>query len=304
VAYTSPVDVGDLPSLIAHRMLAERGYDVETTFFAQPELAVEALARGDVEFANGGVRAFWAAVGKGADLVMVMEHAENGYQIAAHADIRSAEDLTGRTLALSSPGALPTALGEAYLRRCAGATPLVLNMPHSGDRLAALAAGAIDAAVLQRADVARLEGRAPGRFHVLARFDEAFPDLRFEGLFVNGRFARANRPAVIDYVRARIQANREVLDDPALLFAEARRWPAMGSLDDTIVNGEIRAPAWTRDGGLRPGSAAATLAFFVSAGSLPASLGAGRLADTSFLTEALRFAPSAVKAPAVPRQRP
>lgn len=288
VAYTSAANVGDLPSLIAHRALERQGYQVNAIFFAQAELAIEALARGDADLANGGTRSFWAAVAKGADLVLVMEHAEPGYEIATRGDIRDCADLTGRTLALSSPGALPTVLGEAYLQRCQDATPVVLGIPHSGDRLAALAAGAVDAAVLQRSDVTRLEQREPGRFRVLARFDDEFPGLRFEGLFVNGRFARANRPAVVDYARARILANRQALDDPAPLFEEARRWPTVGTLDAAIVAGEVHAPAWARDGGLQPGSVAATLDFFVKAGSLPPSLQADRLTDPSFLVEARR----------------
>lgn len=285
--YTSPVDVGDLPSLLAHRALEKDGYRVEPTFFAQPELAVEALASGGLEVGNGGSRAFWAAVAKGADLLMVMEHSENGYRLATLSGIARCEDLHGRTLALASRGALPTALGEAYLQRCSAAKPRVLVMPHSGDRLAALLAGAVDAAVLQRADVTRLEQQARGRFTTLVGFSAAFPDLDFEGVFVTRRFAETQRRAVIDYVRERIRANRRVLANPGLLFEEARRWPTMGTIDDVIVEGEVRAPAWTRDGGLTRESVTATLDFFIRTGSLPASLTTDQVADFSFVEEAL-----------------
>jgi hypothetical protein len=96
-----------------------------------------------------------------------------------------------------------------------------------------------------------------------------------------------------------------VLDDPTLLFQEGRRWPAMGTLDQAIVAGEVRAPAWARDGGLRPGGVAATLGFFITAGSLPASLRADQLADPSFLAEALRSSRSPEEdAATVPRRDP
>jgi ABC-type nitrate/sulfonate/bicarbonate transport system substrate-binding protein len=288
VGYTSPTDVGDLPSLMALRTLERIGYRTDATFYARPELAVEALARGDAEFGNGGTRAFWAAVAKGADLVMIMEHVENGYAIVSAPGIRQCRELTGRRLALSSPGALPTAIAHAYLRRCPGAAPQVLDMPSSGDRLAAFAAGAVDAAVLQRADVTRLASVAPGRFRVLVRFDEEFPDVRFEGLFVNRTFARRHRAAVVDYLRARLEANRRAIARPAALHEEARNWPAMGALDAAIVDGEVAAPAWAVDGGLHPGSVAVTLELFVRAGSLPPTLEVHRLADPSFLVEALQ----------------
>jgi len=304
VAYTSDIDVGDLPSLIANRALAAAGYQLEPTFFARPELAVEALARGDAEFANGGIRAFWAAGAKGADILLLMEHSENGYQIAARPDIRTCRDLDSRTLALSSPGALPTALAKAFLQDCA-ARPRVLAIPHSRDRFAALAAGAIDAAVLQRADVARLERRAPGQFRAVERFGDAFRDLALEGVFVNGAFARAHRAIVVDYARARIEANRRALASPGLLLEESRRWPTMGMLDEEIVDAEVQAPAWPRDGGATPERVAATLDFFVKVGSLPASAGAGQLSDPSYLAEALlAAAPPAGGVAAAPGRRP
>lgn len=286
-AYTSAVDIGDLPSLLGHRSLEEQGYRVQPTFFAQPELAVEALASGDADVASGGARVFWAAVAKGADLVMLMEHSENGYQLAAVPGVARCEDLDGRTLALSSRGSLPTALGEAYLRRCPAVRPRVLIMPHSADRLSALLARAVDAAVLQRADVARLNRLAAGQFHTIDSFVTAFPPLDFEGVFVTRQFVRAHRSVVVDYVRERLRANRGVLANPALLFEEAGRWPTMGVLDEAVVAGEVEAPAWTRDGGFTRDSVTATLDFFASVGSLPDSLTVGQVADFSLLEEAL-----------------
>ena len=287
VAYTAQTDVGDLPSLMALQALEQAGYVTQATFYARPELAVEALARGDVEFASGGVRAFWAATVRGADLVMVMEHAENGYALVTAPDIVRCEQLTGRRLALSSPGAHPTGLGRAYLHRCPGASPQILDMPGSGDRLAAFAAGAVDAVVIQRSDVVRLAARAPDAYRVLVRFEDVFPNLRFEGTFANRAFAGAHRPVVVDYLRARLAAVRRVLDDPSLLYDEARRWPMMGSLDERIVAAELADRTWDPDGGLQPSSVEATYDFLSRTGSLPASLDPARLADRSFLDAAL-----------------
>lgn len=287
VAYTSAVDIGDLPSLIAHRALEQHGYVVEPTFFAQPELAVEALANGDVDIANGGARAFWAADAKGADLVMLMEHSENGYLLTVPSEVATCADLHDRTLALSSSGSLPTAIGRAFLQQCPGAAPRVLTMPHSGDRLSALLAGSIDAAVLQRADIARLERAAPGRFHALDP-PRAIDHLDLEGVFVSHRLIHDRRQLVVDYVRERIFANRRVLHNSNLLLEEARHWSDIGTLDEAVVAGEVAAPAWTADGGVSRESVAATVEFFIQAGSLPHSIERGRVADLSLLADALR----------------
>ena len=91
-----------------------------------------------------------------------------------------------------------------------------------------------------------------------------------------------------DYVRERIFANRRALDNVGLLFAEAEQWPNIGTLDGDVVAGEVKAPAWTRDGGISAGSIAATLDFFASSGSLPPSIDADRAADLSVLADALR----------------
>jgi ABC-type nitrate/sulfonate/bicarbonate transport system substrate-binding protein len=287
VAYTSAVDIGDLPSLIAHRALERHGYVVDPTFFAQPELAVEALANGDVDIANGGARAFWAADARGANLVMLMEHSENGYLLTVPSDVATCAGLHDRTLALSSSGSLPTAIGKAFLQRCPNAVPRVLTMPHSGDRLSALLARTIDAAVLQRADIARLEREAPGRFHALDP-PHTIDQLDLEGVFVSGQLIRDRRQLVVDYVRERIFANRRVLQNSNLLLEEARHWPDMGTLDEAVIAGEVRAPAWTVDGGVSRESIDATVAFFVHAGSLPPSLERDRVADLSLLADALR----------------
>ena len=286
-AYTSAVDIGDVPSLIAHRLLSDAGYQVDTTFYAQPELAVEALASGRADVASGGVRAFWAAIAKGAPITMVMEHAQVGYELVAVPTIKTCDDLQGRTLALSSQGSQPTALGQAFLRRCAHVKPRVIVVPHSGDRLAAIANGAVDATVLQRSDVARLHERAPGRFATIPEFRAMFPDLDFSGVFVGRALVDTRRDVVSAYVRARIQANRLVLDSPSILLDEGRRWPSMALLNAAIVDGEVRARAWPRDGGITPDSLAATLKFFIETGGLPAALSVDQLADSSFVEAAV-----------------
>jgi ABC-type nitrate/sulfonate/bicarbonate transport system substrate-binding protein len=195
--------------------------------------------------------------------------------------------LPNRTLALSSSGALPTAIGRAFLNECPGARPQELTMPHSGDRLSALLTGSVDAAVLQRADVARLENEAPGRYRVLGA-PASLAHLDLEGVFVSRRLLAERRELAVAYVRERVFANRRVLDDPRLLYEEAARWPNMGRLDDRVVAGEVGAPAWARDGGLSEASLEATIAFFVDTDSLPPSIEPRTSADLSLLADALR----------------
>jgi hypothetical protein len=56
VAYAGPTDFDDLPSIIAHDRLRADGQAVEEVAFALSEQSAEAVARGDVAFANGSLR--------------------------------------------------------------------------------------------------------------------------------------------------------------------------------------------------------------------------------------------------------
>ncbi len=156
VAYTSTPDLNDVPSLMAHRRLGDRGYSVDTVFFAQPELAAHALARGDVDIAIGSTRTFWASALDGAPIVAVMEASRNDHLVVANAPIRSCAELGGRRVAFHSAGSVGEALLRAYVaEQCPGTEPLYVQIPGSSSRLSALRAGAIDAAVVQHDDLLR-----------------------------------------------------------------------------------------------------------------------------------------------------
>ena len=115
VGYPSAVDVEDIPSLMAHELLAEQGYTVTPTFYAQAELAVAALARGDADFSVGAGRTIWQAVSQGADLITIMEHAANGWLALSVPEIATCRDLEGRRYAHHSEGGVSKAMSDAYI---------------------------------------------------------------------------------------------------------------------------------------------------------------------------------------------
>ncbi|MFQ5855417.1 MAG: ABC transporter substrate-binding protein [Anaerolineae bacterium] len=289
VAYPSIVDMEDIPSVMAHQLLVEQGYAVTPTFYAQSELAVEALARGDADFGNGADRTFWAAISKGANIVTIMEQAANGWAIFAIPDIQTCEDLGGRRFAQHSEGAVSKAMSDAYiLENCPGTEPEILIIPGSENRAAALLAGEIDASPVELADAVQIELQRPGEFHVLANFAVDVPKLKTTALYVNGDFAAEHPEAVKDYIRALLTVHRQIVKDPDSLIAEASKWLAIDpEVLPKVVEAQFAANSWDVNGGLDEDSIQFSIDFFTNAGRLDPGLTVDDVADLSYLNEVL-----------------
>jgi ABC-type nitrate/sulfonate/bicarbonate transport system substrate-binding protein len=288
VAYSGHSDVEDLSSLVAHAALEAEGYTIEETFFALSELSAEALARGNVEFAAGSVRSFWAAAGRGARIRTVMEHVANMHRLVVDSRITKCAGLDGRRVAIQSEGAAGTVLARAYFaEECPNVRPQTLSVPQSENRAAALLSGNLDAAVLELSMFLWLDQQVPGRFRALEDFAARWPLIKVTGVHVNTDFAAAHPNAVRDYVRARVLANRAVLADPSLLVAEATRTIGESAAWPAVVRAYVGMTAWAPDGGLTAADVERSLAFFQQPGGLKADLTVATVADLSVLTAVL-----------------
>lgn len=287
IIYATTSNIGDLTSLAANRTLRARGYDIVETFVANPELAVAALARGDAELAIGGASAYWVANHKGANLRMLISRSDNGYQLIAKPGLEHCADFHGRTLAVSTAGSLPTALLAAYLTSCPGIKPQVLSIPSSTDRMAALATGRIDAAILQRPDFWHLKQREPGGFVHVDDYERHVPPLHFIGAFATTAFIDTHRPLLLEWIREKIAADRRAQHDLPFLLEEAVHWPALAGTEPELMASEVAAGTWDPNGGLTPADVEETYQFFVRAGVVDDGLPATSLADLSLLEDAL-----------------
>lgn len=289
VAFSSTVDLGDLPSLMAHALLAAQGYDVVPTFFAHAQLAADALARGQMDVGNGSTRTYWAAIAKGADIATTMEQVGNGWSIMAATEIRSCADLHGRPFAVSGEGSVSAALFRAYIAsRCPGTEPVVMSIPGSEHRAAALLAGRLQAAPVELAESVYLAARAPGRFRTLVNFAEEMPSVVTTGLHVNRSWAAQHPRAVQDYLKALLTVHRRIRAEHGLLVAEARaRLRIDPAVLADVVEAHFRTNAWDPNGRLTPAVVRDSVAFFVGAASLPPGASPERVADLSHLERVL-----------------
>lgn len=288
VGYSGDTDFGDLPSLVAHARLRDLGYRVEVTHFGAPDLAVEAVSRGSVDVIHGSMISAWTAAARGARVRTVMDHLANPYRLVVAPDIGVCAGLDGRRLALGGESAVSTHLVRAFIREeCPTIQPVPLLVMESTNRSAALLAGGVDATVLELSVVLWLEGQAPGRFRVLSDFSARWPLVQTTGVHANTEFSAAHPDVVVDYVRALLEANRDVLADPILLVSNAT--DDLGASQDwaAVAQAYLTAGVWPQDGGLTHAEVAQTLAFFTASGALPPATSPENVVAPEFLAEAL-----------------
>jgi ABC-type nitrate/sulfonate/bicarbonate transport system substrate-binding protein len=298
VGFAGALDFSDMAAELAHERLRQSGIDVTTRAFPTSEIVVDALARGDIDVADGATRAFWAAAARGAPIRTVMDHVADIHRLVV-AGVPGCRALDGVRLALQSEAAAGTALARAYLARaCPDARPDILFVPGSTNRMAAILSGSLTATVLQLSDVVRLERLAPGRVSVMADFAREWPQVETTGVHVNTRFAAAHPDWIRAYVRARLAANREIAGHGAELVALADR--LMGAEPDwaTLAPIYIALPAWDPNGGLTPAIVKTTLEFLVRHTNLSPALTPDMVVDPLYLDAALRDLGPADRRPA------
>lgn len=286
VALAGVPDFGDLAGLLAHERLRAEGYVVEETSYSGTDVAIDALARGAAEFGGGSITGAWTAAVQGARIRTVMEQVANPHRLVVASSIRTCQDLEGQRLALHGEAGVGTDLVRIYLaEECPGVKPATLYINGSDNRAAAFVAGTIDAAAMDLGILHWLEEQAPGRFHVLVDFASRWPAVKTTGVQVNMDFAAAQPERVVHYLRARVQAGRDLMADSDLLADRAAR--AFGPADrwQRIARAYIEANAWPADGGLTHVDVERTLAFFADD-----TLGRATprdVSDLSFLRDAL-----------------
>ncbi len=290
IAYPSIADFQDLPSLMALDRLTEAGYTIVPTFFAQPELAVEALASGQADFGFGSSRTFWAGIQQGGSFTTIMEQSSNGWSIVGLTEIVDCDDIDGRRLAFHSEGSVAKAMTDAFIRQnCPEITPEVLIIPGSENRAAAMLAGQIDVTPLEPADVVQLLQKAPDRFHVVVDFAASLPDLMTSGVYVNLDYAAEHPHAVEDLLTALLSTHRRLAADPNVLIGETTTRLGIDAASvPAILEAHLRIDSWDVNGGLTREAVEYSLEFYVQNGSLEPGLTADDVADLAYLTTVLQ----------------
>jgi NitT/TauT family transport system substrate-binding protein len=180
------------------------GLDLKMQTFQNDTLVMKALIAGEIDSYEGSPVSPLIAGSSGADVkILGCTWPKLTFSVYTR-DGGSIADLRGKRIGISAPGSLPELVGRALLRQ-AGIAPSEASFIAAGtdpDRLRALAAGTIDAAV-STSDFAL---RPEFKLKTLAVASEVLPQFLRQCIITRGDLIRTKRPLLVSLVAAEMNA--------------------------------------------------------------------------------------------------
>ncbi len=289
---TAALTYSDLGFALTAERLNKEGWKLERLSFAQTELSVEALAKGDVQFTNVASNLVMAAIQKGAKVTMVANAQANEWVVVSKADLKKCEDLNGKRVAYHSEGAVSTTMLKTWITATCKGTPQYLVIAGSENRAVALMNGQIDATPLKTSDWVRINAEQPGKFHLLVSFAEGLADLATEPYATNVDWLQKNRDVAVAFFAELLKTHRMLASNPKLIEEAAPRL-LEEKIDPKALPEAIRAyqaiDIFPVNGGLTPKKVEGTIKFFEESGVLQPGLTVDKVADLSVLEDALKI---------------
>jgi ABC-type nitrate/sulfonate/bicarbonate transport system substrate-binding protein len=266
----SGLDFIHLVGLAAFEILEEQGYTVENTFAQEAETAVQALVQGDAQVAvNLGVNVGVPAVDAGANIVDVVATQRPTWALAARPEIETMDDLEGARIGVHGEASFTRAVSIFFAEQY-GYEYEELIIPGSDVRAEAIAAGELDASVIDLPDVVLLEATFPDSFHILQTIGEQFPDLIEADVWLDAEWAGANPDVATDVVGAFVGAARRMTEDTAYALSLATEH--LGDMGEDVLTRLVEEYSergiWPQDGLISEERALTTLQFFQDVGEI------------------------------------
>lgn len=270
--------LASLPEFMAGDILSRRGYRVEWQHFQSDGAIIQAMAGRALDFAIATPVAAAHANEQGAPTRMLtVSWATLDWVLVARQGITTMNDLSGRTVAISSPGS-PTDILFRRLLETRNLTPERLRVTMArvgatGARAAALESGRADAAWLGYDYAYELIKK--GGFHVLENISvaKAVPGFLVAVWMANQTYIDAHRDAALAAVQAQIEANRWAHNKIAFIEEALRdRRPGMEPLPRDVIEWAydryIQDDIFPVNGGLTPAALTATFEIAKATGDL------------------------------------
>lgn len=190
----------------------QHGLDLQIVQFTGDALALKALIAGELDSYEGSPGAPLIADSRGADVKIVGCYWPGlTYGIYSKTSVNSVEELRGKTLGTSSPGALPDLVVRAVLDHYGipGASIHMAAMGTDTDRVRAVAAGVVDAAA---ASTEFLHFAQSQGIKLLVHAHDVVPNyLRF-CTYVNAKTLTDHKDQVSDYLAAQMEGVKYAID--------------------------------------------------------------------------------------------
>ncbi len=270
--------LASLPEFVAGDLLSRRGYRVEWHHFQSDGAIIQAMAGRALDFAIATPVAAAHANEQGAPIRLFgVAWASLDWVLIARQGVNTINDLSGRTVAISSPGS-PTDILFRRLLETRNTTPERLRITMArvgatGARAAALQSGRADAAWLGYDYAYELIKK--GGFHVLENISvgKAVPGFLVAVWMADRSYIAAHRDAVVAAAQAQIEANRWAHNKIAFVDEALRgRWPGMEPLPRDVIEWAydryIADDIFPINGGLTPAALASTFEIAKATGDL------------------------------------
>lgn len=229
--------------MVSKGFAEKQGIKLETVQVESDAIALKALLAGELDSFDGSPTGSMIAASRGAD-VKILGCAWPGlpHGIFVHDNVAKLQDLKGKTIAISQPGAMPDQLVRALLSKD-GMTledEKLANLGGDNDRYKALVAGVVDAAVVS-GEYTPIAQKAGLKMLIPAR--EVFPDYLRMCTMTNSKTINTRRDALVRYLAAEISALRYALSHREEALALTRQITGIAADDPR--------PAYIYDDALR-----------------------------------------------------
>jgi NitT/TauT family transport system substrate-binding protein len=197
--------------MVKHGGFAQKqGLNLETLNVKADSIALKALLAGELESYEGGPGGVVIAAARGADLKIIgCQWPGLVHGIFVRGDIKSAQDLKGKNIAISTPGALPDLLIRAVLEKnkIADTEVKFANLGGDTDRYKALLAGVVDAAIVS----SEYLPAAPAGIKMLIAGREIMPNFMRVCLVTTGKVLAERGDDAVRFLAAQMQALRHAV---------------------------------------------------------------------------------------------
>ncbi|HTH97337.1 MAG TPA: ABC transporter substrate-binding protein [Stellaceae bacterium] len=266
--------------------------DLDIVQFTGDSLALKALIAGEIDSYDGSPGGPMLAASHGADVKIVGCYWPGlTYGIYSKDNLKSVQDLKGRTLAISGPGSLPDLLARGILSN-AGITPSEVKFAQMGsdtDRIKAITAGVVDAGA---ASLEFINYAKTLHIKLLVNAHDAVPQFIRFCTMTSSNVLKTRKDDLAHYLAAQMEGTRYALDhrdETLALTRETTKAPASdpraADLFDQVVKINAVVPempipvdrlAWMQD-------------LLMKTGNLKVKQDLTKLVDNSARVEALGF---------------
>ena len=277
-----------LPQSMAVAELAKRGYTVSEEHFQTTTDSIQAVIRGDALLGNTAPANFFSAVAEGADLVAVVGGGRPDYHMMARSGVTDV--CSARRVGINNPISTTDQLVRMEIAKCRNASPQILSVALTPNRVQALLANELDAAPAQFSSVPQIERDFPGRITFLSNMATDYPDIISTITFVKRDTLQQRPRLVYDFVQSQLQVVRAAYQNAAEMTAFASgsiKSVAAGDMA-AAVNEYLENEVFPKDGGLSEKEVAATYKSLIDTKLLDASFDPERYVDRTNLSLALR----------------